>query len=48
MAIMPAVTRVQNIDGLVQERNISIINALELRLPCTNTLICEYGIDITS
>ena len=28
------------IDGLVQERRNSIANALELRLSCTNPLIC--------
>ena len=29
-----------HIDGLVQERHNSIANALELRLSCTNPLIC--------
>ena len=29
-----------NIDGLVEERRNSIINALELRLPCTLTWYC--------
>ena len=28
-------------DGLVQERRCSIINALELRLICTNLSICN-------
>ena len=32
-------TLLRNIDGLVQERHISIANALESRLPCTNPLI---------
>ena len=30
-----------NSDGLVQERRNSIANALELRLSCTNLLICN-------
>ena len=29
------------IDGLVQERRSSIVNALELRLFCTNLSICN-------
>ena len=29
------------VDGLVQERRNSIANALELRLSCTNLLICS-------
>ena len=31
------------IDGLVQERRNSIANALELRLSCTNPLICRVA-----
>ena len=32
-----------DIDGLVHERRNSIANALELRLSCTNPLICKYS-----
>ena len=32
-----------NIEGLVQERSTSIVNALELRLSCTNALICLFA-----
>ena len=32
--------RSYHFDGLVQERRISIANALELHLSCTNPLIC--------
>ena len=32
---------IDHIDGLVQERRNSIANALELRLYCTNPLICN-------
>ena len=33
-----------HIDGFVQERHNSIVNALELRLSCTNPSICFYVI----
>ena len=34
-----------NTDGLVQERRNSIVNALELRLSCTNLSIKPFVID---
>ena len=35
-----------HIDGLVQEKRNSIANALELRLSCTNSLICNSFSDL--
>ena len=32
-----------NIDGLVQERRNSMVNALGLRLSCTNSSVCSYA-----
>ena len=42
--IEKAVLRWLHIDVLVQERRISVANALELRLPWTNTSICDKSV----